>query len=712
MLSLTGASLVLDNTDIIRNDKAGECNSISANDNNANINLNEEMIINVFNNDKVWYKDKSLADIKDVIWCIGRNGTEEEFKKVLSDSLSLDKYEDIINGYGSDGYTLGHWCATRCNNDNTNDNINSKSSSHSSSLFLQELLRTYPNYNLNMRSLDNSSMCPIHWAASIGSLCNVNFILKVCSEQNNIDSILECRDKAGCTPLLVAAQYGHADLCAFLIKRGANVHAKDKEMAGALHWAAYNGWQSVIGLLCYQGFLTELDLGDADSLGHTALHLAALQGKSQVMQYILEEAWIRCKQDKHFFNSQLRLRDNNNHTALDLAIEKNANVCVVILEEWQQRCSPDIKNKSCRAFTCFYFKQLCSLYNWKLWLGLLPANSTKRALTNNNNVEEASFYQQRAISPMVLIITLMTLSLLLFPLKFWSVGASRQIFYLHASTIFSMICMWLSFILTFKTNPGVLANNNINTNSSELDKLTCHLQSLYDKTLELYANNDNINVINNEQMQLCHSCHIVRPLRSKHCRVQRKCILLFDHYCPFVGNTIGLYNYPHFYLFLVFLSTSIIGFILTSLHYLEQRMYKRGAFEDLDVIILLLFISLFFIPSFGMTIYHTCLAIKNLTTNELQNWRRYDYLLSPSSSSSSSSSQNNTIFYNPFDKGIINNIHQRFFPNLQHQVIAISNSNSNSSMPSSSSTSYSKYGSTTQDDIESSISNTNYVAFA
>lgn len=50
--------------------------------------------------------------------------------------------------------------------------------------------------------------------------------------------------------------------------------------------------------------------------------------------------------------------------------------------------------------------------------------------------------------------------------------------------------------------------------------------------------------------QLCVSCKIVRPLRAKHCSVTDRCVEAFDHFCPWVGNTIGRGNRHLFLLFL------------------------------------------------------------------------------------------------------------------------------------------------------------------
>ena len=46
---------------------------------------------------------------------------------------------------------------------------------------------------------------------------------------------------------------------------------------------------------------------------------------------------------------------------------------------------------------------------------------------------------------------------------------------------------------------------------------------------------------------LCHTCRVRKPLRSKHCKIQRKCVNKFDHFCPFVFNTVSRDNYKYFW---------------------------------------------------------------------------------------------------------------------------------------------------------------------
>lgn len=53
----------------------------------------------------------------------------------------------------------------------------------------------------------------------------------------NSGRTINCRDGMGRTPLMIAAQKGHRDLCALLIERGAGANAEEGAMRTALHFA-------------------------------------------------------------------------------------------------------------------------------------------------------------------------------------------------------------------------------------------------------------------------------------------------------------------------------------------------------------------------------------------------------------------------------------------------------------------------------------------
>lgn len=156
---------------------------------------------------------------------------------------------------------------------------------------------------------------------------------------------------------------------------------------------------------------------------------------------------------------------------------------------------------------------------------------------------------------------------------------------------------------------------------------------------------------------LCHTCHIARPLRSKHCRVARKCVLVFDHYCPFVDNTIGHLNYRYFYLFLTVMFLGILSFMITFYMYLKRYCGQEGNPIPWMTVLLGVEVCLTALPIGGMWIYHTQLCMVNLTTNEHLNVRKYKYLYPVSSKSGKRH------YRNPWFKGWFGNFMDRMQPN-------------------------------------------------
>jgi palmitoyltransferase ZDHHC13/17 len=151
-------------------------------------------------------------------------------------------------------------------------------------------------------------MTPLHWACTESSIPHVALLLGKGAAD------IEARDSSGCTPLLIAAQYGQVEVVAFLLQKGAQLQALDKSGDTALHWAAYKGSIPVCGLLGY--YDTALTFGMVDHYGQTPLHLASLRGHTSVVRYILRQLGNKKASDALF------LKDKNGRTPLDLAIHK------------------------------------------------------------------------------------------------------------------------------------------------------------------------------------------------------------------------------------------------------------------------------------------------------------------------------------------------------------------------------------------------------
>ena len=39
---------------------------------------------------------------------------------------------------------------------------------------------------------------------------------------------------------------------------------------------------------------------------------------------------------------------------------------------------------------------------------------------------------------------------------------------------------------------------------------------------------------------ICPECEIIKPLRSRHCDVCRRCVGVYDHHCPWINNCVGM----------------------------------------------------------------------------------------------------------------------------------------------------------------------------
>ncbi|QYT04792.1 ANK_REP_REGION domain-containing protein [Trichoderma simmonsii] len=98
------------------------------------------------------------------------------------------------------------------------------------------------------------------------------------------DVNLEAKAKDSCTPLLLAAEYGHLDIFKHLLSRGAKQHVRGSQELTTLHLAAKNGHVALAEFLIQNGADIEC-LDDGDS---RPLHLAAKAGHVALVKVLLE----------------------------------------------------------------------------------------------------------------------------------------------------------------------------------------------------------------------------------------------------------------------------------------------------------------------------------------------------------------------------------------------------------------------------------------
>lgn len=562
--------------------------------------------------------------------------------------------------------------------------------------------------DLHIPSKDTVGMYPLHWAVTEGAIPLVSMLLQHLEErpsppQRNLSTVsssslmqdendmtksestssihpanigIDAQDASGCTPLLIASQYGHPDLAAFLIRRGANPHAVDSSRDTALHWAAYKGSVEVCGMLLHLlGVEGQLDAQDA--FGQTPLHLSSLRGNVETVRFLMEEAG--CISDRpnnleqptavgrvgskvnrasraslQYPAKLLAMKDKEDKTPKDLAIKKKKLGCELLLQEYEEKYLLPKRSVFSRCgHTC---RDLFSIRSWKAWFGMGGSEMP---------------IGQSPTFPFYWMTGHILLGGIFYATEFVGLGGRRVVgdesllwdkIGLHLFFVVASFATWINLLYVYKTNPGVLdARNETSTPATcqlfccnrgghprdkinmEMESVTNELRRQYDAIIESYSKDF---PDQDKRVPLCHTCRIVKPLRSKHCRVAKRCVLLFDHHCPFVGTTIGLYNYIYFYLFLISFCLMEIGFIVAWITFMKRsKDFPKGIF------VMGLYLSLYVIPVAFMVSYHTTLVFGNISTNEQLNARKYRYFWNESGR-----------FHNPFNRGIIRNILQRCWP--------------------------------------------------
>lgn len=114
---------------------------------------------------------------------------------------------------------------------------------------------------------------------------------------------------------------------------------------------------------------------------------------------------------------------------------------------------------------------------------------------------------------------------------------------------------------------------------------------------------------------ICSACDNVKPPRTHHCSICQRCILKFDHHCPWINNCVGYHNYKFYVLFLFYtLVTIVFAQYLIVMRWLMGPSLKDFERISMAVIGILLLLFTFMVGS--LLGYHGYLITKNMTTIE------------------------------------------------------------------------------------------------
>ena len=143
-------------------------------------------------------------------------------------------------------------------------------------------------HGANINAKDNNGNYVIHYASNSDLLQIVKYLI----ENRKVD--LNTKGYFERTPLHKACENGYLPIVDYLISKGANIEAKDKEGKTPLHYACSNNHSLIVGYLISKGANIEA----MDENGRTPLHHASYSSKIDIVKFLISKGAIKKAKDK------------------------------------------------------------------------------------------------------------------------------------------------------------------------------------------------------------------------------------------------------------------------------------------------------------------------------------------------------------------------------------------------------------------------------
>ncbi|KAI4344211.1 hypothetical protein L6164_011462 [Bauhinia variegata] len=462
-------------------------------------------------------------------------------------------------------------------------------------------------------------------------------------------------DGLGYYALQWAALNNHSAAAQYIIEHGGDVNATDHTGQTALHWSAVRGAIQVSEVLLQEG----ARVNAADMHGYQTTHVAAQFGQTAFLYHIVSK-----------WNADPDVPDNDGRTPLHWAAYKGFADCIRLLlfldayrgRQDKEGCTPlhwaAIKGnlEACTVLVQAGKKEDLMMTDNT---GLTPAQ-----LASDKNHRQVAFFLGNArrlldkrfdgnsrlgkISKLGLAPVLWCIILLLLVTYIHSVILATTLPKLTAA---ASLLAWLG---VFLATVGLVMFHSCSSKDPGYIKVNVHdSESRKDDEPLLKIDINNPALLAGNWSQLCATCKIVRPLRAKHCSTCDHCVEQFDHHCPWVSNCIGKKNKWDFFIFLVLEVSAMLitgGVTLTRIltdpfapHPFGAWLKYAGAHHVGAISFLVADFFLFF-GVFVLTVVQANQISHNITTNEMANAMRYNYLRGPGGR-----------FRNPYDHGFKKN---------------------------------------------------------